>query len=350
MNWKRADMSVNGTANGGAKRPPDLPLIKGTGDGDEQENQGSGNAAVWEKQFKLIPPFHRFEDIVLPPDVQNELDLILAGIDAHPIVYKSWGLAQRDRYGNRLSLNLHGLSGTGKSFAAEAIAHRLGLLIIRFNYSEIFSKYVGDSAKAIAGACRAAEKSKAVLILDEADALLTRRFENPSTGAEKGVNDVVSEMLTILERYQGHVIFTTNLFGNYDEAFLRRIDDHIEFKPPDFDCRCRLWQKRLPSNPNFPLSPDVTFPRLAEASEGLSGGDMVKIVRKALTRAAVRSGVAGPVTWEDFAMFITREHATRKAHRGNGKVVSETVIDPRNLPAEAKARFDAKEGDAAATN
>jgi hypothetical protein len=328
-NWRR----VHAPTGGAPPRPGSTPLTQG-GAGP------SGDAAGWEKLFTPVAPRCRYEDLVVPATTQARLDNAIGLIRTHPIWSEVWGLAAADPYGGGLTLNLQGGPGTGKSFAAEAIAERLGRWLIRVRHAEIISKYVGDTGKNIAGIFRAGERSGAVLVIDEADTFLGGRLHQPANSADRGVNDAVNAMLTGLEHYRGVVIFTTNLFSSYDAAFLRRIHEHVRFDPPDLDCRCRLWQKWLTSK--MPLATDVTPERLAEATEGMSGGELLKVRRKAAVRTAVRSGAIGPVTWEDFAVAIAQEHATKEEHRGGPRVVSEALVEPARLPAEARARFDLK--------
>ncbi len=325
--WRRIDMP----ANGAAKRPSAPPLVQGAGtppSGDE-----------WEKLFSAVAPRYRYEDLVVPAAVQAQLDNALARVRCHPIVYEAWGMKAKNPYGGGLVLNLYGPPGTGKTHAAEAIAHRLGRLLIDIDYAALISKYVGDTGKAIAGAFRAAERTGAVLVFNEGDTVLTSRLQRPANSADKGGNDAVVQMLRTLERFQGVVIFTSNLFASYDSASLRRIKAHVRFELPDRDCRRRLWQHLLPEA--VPLAPDVTPDRLAEASDSLAGGDMLNAAETALVSAADRSGPAGPVTWEDFALALAQERDARESHRGQARVVSEAVIDPADLPAEAKAKFKA---------
>ena len=49
-------------------------------------------------------------------------------------------------------------------------------------------------------------------------------------------------MLLQLDKFDGVVIFATNLAKNYDGAFVRRILAHIEFELPDKECRIKLWE------------------------------------------------------------------------------------------------------------
>src|SRR5579884_690236 len=204
--WRRIDMP----ANGAAKRPSAPPLVQGAGtppSGDE-----------WEKLFSAVAPRYRYEDLVVPAAVQAQLDNALARVRCHPIVYEAWGMKAKNPYGGGLVLNLYGPPGTGKTHAAEAIAHRLGRLLIDIDYAALISKYVGDTGKAIAGAFRAAERTGAVLVFNEGDTVLTSRLQRPANSADKGGNDAVVQMLRTLERFQGVVIFTSNLFASYDSA------------------------------------------------------------------------------------------------------------------------------------
>ena len=59
--------------------------------------------------------------------------------------------------------------------------------------------------------------------MDEADSFLSKRLSNITQSADYGVNITRSVMLLELEKFDGIVIFTTNLLENYDEAFKRRI-------------------------------------------------------------------------------------------------------------------------------
>lgn len=325
-NWRR----IPPAANGATPRPDAPPLAQGS----------AGPAAAageWEKLFTPVAPRYREEDLVVADSVREQLDNALALVRHHNVVYRDWGLSAKDPQQGGLALNLFGPPGTGKSLAAEVVAARLGRGLIIVRYSELISKYVGDTPKTIAALFRAAERHQAVLVFNEADAVLSSRLQQLASSADKASNEAVAELLTALERHRGVVIFTTNLLGNYDEAFLRRIIAHVRFDLPDLPGREQIWRQLLPKA--VPLAADVTCQRLAEATDGLAGGDVLQVVRLALAKAAARSGAAGPVLWEDFALPIARERAAKEAHRRGGRW-SETPVEPAQLPALAKASFD----------
>ena len=96
-----------------------------------------------------------------------------------------------------------------------AVAKELGKKVYRINYADLESKYVGDTPKNIRSVFATAAKDKAVLIFDEADSFLGKRLSSVTQSADYGVNIARSVMLMELEKYDGVVVFTTNLLENY---------------------------------------------------------------------------------------------------------------------------------------
>ena len=154
---------------------------------------------------------------------------------------------------------------------AEGIATYLGRPLIRVDYAEIESKFVGDTPKNIRQLFTQAVAKDAILIFDEADSLLGKRLTSVQQSSDHGVNLTRSVLLTELERHPGLVIFTTNLVSNYDDAFRRRILASIEMPLPDEAMRARIWNGLL--SERLPLADDVTMNWLARR-EGLTGADM----------------------------------------------------------------------------
>lgn len=117
-------------------------------------------------------------------------------------------------------LCLYGPPGTGKTAYARWLADQLAMPMIIKRGSDLLSKWVGDSEKAIAGAFRQAEAEGAVLLIDEVDGFLQdrRRAEhNWQIG-------LVNEMLTQMESFSGVFVASTNLMDSLDPATLRRFD------------------------------------------------------------------------------------------------------------------------------
>ena len=226
--------------------------------------------------FTPQAPRRHLPDLVLTAATERQLRTALAKIQYHDKLYHEWGLAKVHPEGRGIAINLYGPPGTGKSFAAEAIADYLGKQIIRIDYAQIESRFVGDTPKNIAAAFDAAKESSSVLFFDEADSVLSRRATNITQAADYGVNVSRSTLLLQLDSFSGIVIFATNLAANYDPAFVRRILAHVYFPLPDEAALVKLWRYHLPAE--MPLEATVTPEVLAQNSLGLSGGDVLNVV------------------------------------------------------------------------
>jgi ATP-dependent 26S proteasome regulatory subunit len=250
--------------------------------------------------FAPEQPRRRLADLVLSAETERALRVALAKIQHHALLYQTWGLAQIHPEGRGVALNLYGESGTGKSFAAEAIAQHLGKPIIRVDYAQLESRYVGDTPKNIVAAFEAARAHDAVLFFDEADSVLSHRVTNITQAADYGVNISRSTLLLQLDSFEGVVIFATNLARNYDPAVVRRILAHVPFTLPDQAALVRLWRYHLPHK--LPRGAEATPEALAALSAGLSGGDILNCVLLAASEAAMRG--AEQVALADFAAAI----------------------------------------------
>jgi AAA+ superfamily predicted ATPase/tellurite resistance protein len=243
-------------------------------------------------------PLRKLDDLILPEDTRKQIEVLLTKLQYQDTLYHEWNLIEIDPYGERTALNLYGPPGTGKTFCAEAIAHHLGKNILDVNYAELESKYVGETSKNIVMAFEAARDDEAVLFFDEADSILGKRLTDVRQSADYGVNQSRSVMLKQLEDFQGVVIFATNMAKNYDGAFVRRILGHIEFRLPDEKCRHRLWEQFLV--PQLPLNDDVSVEKLAQISDGLSGGEMQNVLVTTASSAVGREGAERCLVMEDF--------------------------------------------------
>jgi SpoVK/Ycf46/Vps4 family AAA+-type ATPase len=264
--------------------------------------------------FDVETPERQLKDLILPDETMQQIRSLLVKINYHHILYEDFGLGEIDPYGGRTAINLYGPPGTGKSFAAEAIAHELGKGIIRANYAEIESKYVGETAKNIKAAFQKAKETDAVLFFDEADSILGRRLSNVRQSTDHAVNVSHSVMLLELDHFSGVTVFATNLASNYDTAFVRRILGHIELPLPNEEARARLWRYLIPGR--MPIALDEQgWLRLVTESEGLSGGDILNIVINAASRALDREGPTCKVSLDD---FLTAIGASKRAKQEIG--------------------------------
>lgn len=271
------------------------------------QDMGSQKLAV---QFKAEAPRRSLDHLIVSEVTHAQILSMVAKIRHHQKLYREWDLQRLDPYGGRTAINLYGPPGTGKSLCAEALAAELQREIIRVNYAELESKYVGETSKNITAAFACAARAQAVLFFDEADSILGRRLTNVTQSADYSVNISRSVMLLELDRFDGITIFATNLFRNYDGAFIRRILGHIEMPLPDLECRRRLWEFHL--LPTIPGASALDPLSLAEQSEGLAGGDILNVVILAASNAVVRPVDQHTITLKDVtdALAMTRKART----------------------------------------
>lgn len=235
------------------------------------------------QQYEARKPVYTFDQLVVPDEVMERLLATIDGVTVESQVFDQWGLRKIEPYPSR-ALNLHGAPGTGKTLAAHAIADRLRRDILIINYAEIESKYVGDAPKNINAVFLAAERSNAVLFIDEADSLLSKRLTNVNQGSEQAINSMRSQLFISLDQFRGIVVFATNLVENYDKAFDTRVR-HIYFPMPGEQERTRLWEKLLVRE--LPLH-NVSPEELAREADDVCGRDIKNAIVDAATQVALK--------------------------------------------------------------
>lgn len=261
--------------------------------------------------FVVEPPRRKLADLVVPEVTRRQIQSVLTKIRYHKLLYEDFGLAEVDPAGQRTAINFYGPPGTGKTFAAEALAAELGMGLIRANYAEIESKFVGETPKNIRAAFLKAGRSEALLFFDEADSILGKRLTNVSQSTDHAVNLSRSVMLMQLDQFSGVVVFATNLASNYDPAFVRRILAHVEMSMPDADARARLWRRHIPARLPVKLSKG-DWRQLVAASKGLAGGDILNVVVMAASVAVERDGETATISAGDFLAAIEERKKAKR--------------------------------------
>lgn len=243
---------------------------------NESKSQVKNSDENYEKILSSYNPQYNFDKVYICKEAKKQILSSISIIKNKKKLFEEWGLENTIKDNRAIVLNFYGPPGTGKSMTAEAIANYLNKRVLRVNYSELESKYVGETPKNIKKIFEIAKEQDSVLILDEADSFLGKRLTNVSQSADYGVNITRSVMLLELEKFDGIVIFTTNLLSNYDEAFKRRILANVEFNLPDEYGRKVIWETHIPKE--FPISDEVTLEWLSKNYEDISGADIKDIV------------------------------------------------------------------------
>lgn len=260
-----------------------------------------------------IQPRHQWADIILPPDTLRQLQELVNMVRFRPLVYGQWHFGDKMALGKGLNALFAGDSGTGKTMAADIIAHELGLDLYKINLSTVVSKYIGETEKNLSRIFHEAETSNAVLFFDEADALFGKRSEVKDSH-DRYANIEISYLLQRMEAFAGIVILATNLRANLDDAFTRRLHFIIEFPFPEVADRQQIWRVNTPAG--LPLAADVNFNLLAERFR-LAGGNIRNIL---LAAAFLAAEEGGPVA------MMHLLHAARREYQKMGRLINETLF------------------------
>ena len=227
-----------------------------------------------------IEPFASWDDIVLPESQRRTLRDVAAHVRQRSKVYESWGFAARGDRGLGISAMFAGVSGTGKTMAAEVLANELQLDLYRIDLSQVVSKYIGETEKNLRRVFDAAEEGGAILLFDEADALFGKRTEVRDSH-DRYANIEVSYLLQRMESYRGLAILTTNMKSVLDTAFLRRIRFIIHFPFPDMVHRAEIWRRIFPFE-----TPTENLDNSKLAKLNIAGGNIRNIALHAAFLAA----------------------------------------------------------------
>ena len=234
-----------------------------------------------------IPTQATWADLVLPEPETRVLKTLAAQVRQRATVYEQWGFAHKGNRGLGISALFAGASGTGKTLAAEVIAHELQLDLYRIDLSATVSKYIGETEKNLRQIFDAAETGGAILLFDEADALFGKRSE-VSDARDRYANMEVAYLLQRIEAYRGLAILTTNLKDSVDQAFLRRIRFIVSFPFPDATQREKIWQLSFP--PQTPTQ-GLVYRKLAKLN--VAGGNIRNIALNAAFLAAEAGDAVG---------------------------------------------------------
>jgi AAA+ superfamily predicted ATPase len=248
-----------------------------------------------------IEPKYSWEDIVLPPSQSALLRELCNEAKYQHLVWEEWGFARKFSLGKGLNVLFSGPPGTGKTMAAEVIAHELQLDLYKIDLSQMVSKYIGETEKNLNRIFTAATNSNAILFFDEADALFGKRSE-VRDAHDRYANIETSYLLQKMEEYEGVAILTTNLRSNMDEAFVRRLRFIIEFVLPGVQERRCIWEQIWPQHTPRSLDLDLDF--LAQQFE-IPGANIRNIALRAAFLAADDGGM---VSMEHLIGAVRREY------------------------------------------
>ncbi len=197
---------------------------------------------------------------------------------------------------------LYGPPGCGKTLLARAVATESEANFISIKGPEVFSKWVGESEKAIREVFRKARMAApAVIFLDEMDSLAPRRglgFSDSGV-SERVISQLLTEMDGILTLGDIVVIAATNRPDMVDSAVLRpgRFDRLIYVPEPDEKSRVQIFNIYTK---DMPLTKDVDLNQLAIMTKYYSGADIESLCREAAMHALRRDVSTKEVNMHNF--------------------------------------------------
>jgi SpoVK/Ycf46/Vps4 family AAA+-type ATPase len=112
--------------------------------------------------------------------------------------------------------------GAAAEQKALAIAAGVNRPLYRVDLGAVASQYVGETEKNLNAVFAEAQAADAVLMFDEADALLGKRSEVKDSH-DRYANLETADLLQRIEQYDGIAVLATNSSGNVDEKVRRRM-------------------------------------------------------------------------------------------------------------------------------
>jgi ATP-dependent 26S proteasome regulatory subunit len=228
----------------------------------------------------------------------------------NPDLYSKWGITPPR------GILLYGPPGTGKTTLARAVATEAAAIFYHLKLLNLTSKFGPNTAELLHEVFRiAAGEGRAVLYLDEADALSLEHLFPPPQAREASARLVAAlcEKLDATDpAARMLVIAATNRTDSLDSAIVApgRLDHLIEITLPDTDAqqeildliRTRL-ERRAGTTLFAPLESDKILPVMG----GMTGADISEILRRALetkVHHVAEGGEPTPVATEDVLIAL----------------------------------------------
>jgi SpoVK/Ycf46/Vps4 family AAA+-type ATPase len=201
-----------------------------------------------------------------------------------------------------------GPPGCSKTLMARAAASEAKLNFLAVKGPELFSKWVGDSEKAVRSLfAKARTNAPAIIFFDEIDGLaVTRGHENDGTSvADRVLSQLLVEMDGLDQRIGVTVIGATNRPDKIDPALTRpgRFDRLLDVQPPNEGDRADIFQIHTRC---IPRGPDVDLKELARLTEGYTGADIKLVCREAAVAALDESFHIEEVSMRHFEFAISK--------------------------------------------
>jgi len=252
-------------------KPPKKTNKKRAKDGSDDDGADAADWIVSEK------PDVGFDDIAGLEAVKEEIRMKMIYPLSYPEEAAEFGVSVGG------GLLLYGPPGTGKTMIAKAIAKEIDATYFVVSAADLLSKWVGEAEQNIRKLFDAAKaEEKAVIFIDEVEALVPKRGSNSSTVMARVVPQILQELEGFDRQGERCLLFVgaTNKPWMLDEAIRRpgRFDTSAYLGLPDAPARMRMLELYLGKRP---LADDVDLGTLCDQLDGYSGADIDGIAKKA---------------------------------------------------------------------
>ncbi|MEK6793164.1 MAG: ATP-binding protein [Spirochaetota bacterium] len=267
---------------------------------------------------RLVEPKVRWENVILDAEKKERLLALVENHADYLTKMKALGYEEIISYGTAAVLLFQGKSGTGKTMLAYALAQRLGRRVLSVSIDDLNHEGRRGFADHLRMLLTEAKMHNAIVFFDEGEDLLADR---------RAGNGYMSDVLREIERYDGIVIFATNLGYIIDEAMRRRILMTIDFDIPTRSERERIWDVHI--SDRIPRADDVDLRLLAEKYP-ITGGLIKNSVLTAIYRALNRDSAAPTLSMADLESAAAEQKTANRRVLGNS-VERHSMLDLGNI-------------------
>lgn len=205
---------------------------------------------------------------------------------------------------------MFGPPGCSKTLMARAVASEAGLNFLAVKGPELFSKWVGESEKAVRSLfSKARANAPSIIFFDEIDSLavIRGRESDGVSVADRVMSQLLVELDGLHERVNVTVIAATNRPDKIDPALLRpgRFDRLLYVGPPSEADRADVFNVHLRK---MPCCSDIDVRELAHLTDGCTGADISLICREAAISAIEENINSSEIKMAHLKNAILRVH------------------------------------------